>query len=328
MKKKSSTRYKAAAVLILSLFFIAGLSSTTTALSYEKTGFSCMKTPVSIGNGDRVEEEIKYYNPDALTNVIGIGDAPMPFKWQSAIRLTQDELAAYDGWTITKVNAGYSADNGQSVCDARIIIYGEGDAAHPGEVLCNDTTFFFEASGVFTIPLNTHIELGSYNELWVAVEWEQTEAAAFLAVMDEGPAVDGKSDWGFDGNWSELQIYGLDYNWAIGAIVEGSGSAELMIQNVKGPLGIAAEVKNVGVIPAENLDWEILVKGGILQRVNKSEIGHAAEVAVDGIEAISLGTFLGLGKIQITIRAKASNAAEVVSIKSAVLLGPFVVGIK
>jgi len=39
--------------------------------------------------------------------------------------------------------------------------------------------------------------------------------------MDTGPAVDGKGDWGFDGTWSELQIYGLDYNWAIGAIVEG-----------------------------------------------------------------------------------------------------------
>jgi hypothetical protein len=125
-----------------------------------------------------------------------------------------------------------------------------------------------------------------------------------------------------------LQIYSLDYNWAIGAIVEGQGNAELSIQNINGPLGIAAEIKNIGAVPAEALDWYILVTGGILQRVNKSAAGNVAEVAVDGIEAISLGTFLGLGNIQITIKAKASNAVEVVITKSALLIGPFVVGIK
>ncbi|MCX5798006.1 MAG: hypothetical protein NTU90_00295, partial [Proteobacteria bacterium] len=168
----------------------------------------------------------------------------------------------------------------------------------------------------------------SYDELWVSIEWVQTEETAFIAVMDEGPAVDGKGDWGFDGAWSELQIYGLDYNWAIGAIVEGQGNADISILNINGPIGIKAAIKNVGVVPADNLEWSILVTGGILGRVNKSATGSATELAVDATEAISIGMFFGLGKIQIEIKAYADNAVEVTATKSALLLGPIVFGIK
>jgi hypothetical protein len=63
---------------------------------------------------------------------------------------------------------------------------------HPGAVLSNVTTYHFDASGIFTIPLKTPIELGSYDKLWVAIEWVQTEETAYIAVMDTGPAADGK----------------------------------------------------------------------------------------------------------------------------------------
>jgi hypothetical protein len=328
MKKYKKNIVKAAVVLTLSVLFIASSSIAISAKSPEKPGFSYVKTSKILGNSGRVEEEIRYYNPDTLTHVIGVGNATMPFKWQSAIRLTQDELAAYANWNLTKVNVGYSADNGQLECDATVIIYGKGTATHPGAILSNDTTYHFDASGVFTIPLATPIKLGSYDELWVAVEWVQTEATAYLAVMDDGPAVDGKGDWGFDGNWSELQIYGLDYNWAIGAIVEGQGNAEISILNIKGPLGIKAEIKNIGVVPADNLEWSILVTGGILKRVNKTSTGSVTEVAVNASEAISMNIFFGLGQIQIEIKAHADNVVGVIVITSAVLLGPIVVGIK
>jgi hypothetical protein len=328
MKEKSMDRCKAAVVMTLSVLFIVASIGVTTAIAKEQTMFSHTKTPKICGDSGRAEEELRYYDPDTLTNVIGIEDVTVPFEWQSAIRLTQDELAPYADWTLTKVNAGYSADNGQTECDATVILYGKGDATHPGAILSNDTTYHFDASGVFTIPLTTPLELMGLEELWISIEWVQTEPSAYLALMDDGPAVDGKGDWGFDGSWSELQIYGLDYNWAIGAIIEGEGNAELSIVNIKGPVGIQADIKNIGAVPVKNLEWSIEVTGGLLKRVNKTATGTAGEIAVDATEPITLGMFIGFGKIQITITARAGNAVEVNMIKSAWILGPFVIGIK
>lgn len=330
MKNTQKKRYQAAVVLVLSVLVVGSLSGISAAFSTPPTNFSMTTTTIPCSPLNRGEKELKYYNPDGLVNVIGVEDVEVPFKWQSAIRLTATELGPYSDWTLTKVNAGYSADNGQLECDATVIIYSKGNETHPGPVIANDTTYHFDASGVFTIPLLTPIPLDGLEELelWVSIEWEQTEQNVYLALMDEGPAADGKGDWGFDGSWSELQIYGLDYNWAIGAIVEGEGNTELSILNIQGPMGINAEVKNIGAAPAENIDWSILVTGGILKKVDKTAQGTVAELAIDATEAINLGMFLGLGKIQITISAQADNAVAVSVTKSAFLLGPLVVGIK
>lgn len=326
MKNTQKRRYQAAVVIALAILFLGSTSGLTTAITTGHTGFSCTKTSIQCGTAGRAEEEIKYYDPETLVNVIGVEE--VPFKWQSAIRLTAEELGPYSDWTLTKVNAGYSADNGQPVCDATVIIYGKGNATHPGPVIVNDTTYFFDASGVFTIPLLTPVPLEGHEELWVSVEWEQTELNAFLALMDEGPAVDGKGDWGFDGIWSELQIYGLDYNWAVGAIVEGEGNTELSIGNIQGPLGVKAEVTNTGSAPAENIDWSITVTGGLLKRVNTSATGTEATLDVGASTQVSVGTFIGFGKISIVIAAKAQNALAVSMTKSAFLLGPFVLSIQ
>ena len=326
MKKSIKITYQAAVILTITLLLGAttGLSNAITPTTHSFTNATTTPT----GMTDRSEEEIRYYDPDNLINVIGVEDIEPPFKWQSAIRLTQDELAAYDGWTLTKINAGYSADNGQLECDATIIIYAKGNDTHPGAILQNDTTYHFTASGVATIPLLTPLTLDGIEELWISVEWVQTEVNAFLALMDEGPAVDGKGDWGFDGAWSELQIYGLDYNWAIGAIVEGEGNAALFILNIQGPIGVNAEIQNIGVVPAKNIDWVIEVTGGILKKVNKTMTGTINELASNASEAVTLGMFLGIGKIQITITASADNAETVTATKSAFLLGPILLGIK
>lgn len=328
MKKKTTTTYQAAVILSVTILFLGTTTGLATASIPHSTTFANIQATPLPGNTERSEEEIRYYDPDNLVNVIGVEGVEPPFKWQSAIRLTQDELAPYDGWTLTKVNAAYSADNGQPECDATVIIYGKGDATHPGAIIQSDTTYHFDVSGVATIPLNTPLLLNGIEELWISIEWEQTEINVFLAAMDGGPAVDGKGDWGFDGNWSELQIYGLDYNWGIGAIVEGEGNAALSILNVQGPIGVKAEVKNTGVVPAKNIDWTIQVTGGILKKVNKAATGTFNEIAPDATGEISLGMFFGIGKIQIIITAAADNAESISVTNTAFLLGPIVLGIK
>lgn len=146
-----------------------------------------------------------------------------------------------------------------------------------------------------------------------------------------GPAVDGKGDWIYlNSAWSETQTFGPDFdgNWGIGAIVEGEGLAELSIGNVKGPMGVKADVSNIGGNDATNVEWTMKATGGLLKRVNASGTGTSPSLTAGASLPISLGGFIGFGKITIVITAKAQNAIETSATKSAFLLGPFVLGIK
>jgi hypothetical protein len=146
-----------------------------------------------------------------------------------------------------------------------------------------------------------------------------------------GPHVPQKGDFYYLNNaWGEIYTGGADYdgNWGIGAIVEGSGLAELSIGNIKGPMGIKADISSIGVNDANNVQWSITVTGGLLKKVNKTATGTVATLAAGASTPISLGTFIGFGKINIAITVKAQNSLEVTAAKSAFLLGPFVIGIK
>jgi len=87
-------------------------------------------------------------------------------------------------------------------------------------------------------------------------------------------------------------------------------------------------VQNVGDAVALNVDWSIVVTGGLLGKVNKTATATVATLAAGAITPMSLGMFIGFGKISIVISAHASNAIAVSATKSAFLLGPLVVGIK
>jgi len=316
-----------AGVLLIAAIFIASSLTVMADTAAEKTFVSAESSAV-LGNLPRDQEEISYYDPNTLQNVIGL---TQPAVWESAIRLTQDELAPYAGWDLTKVNVALSCDNGQTEVWAKLIIYGEGMATYPGSIIYEKPDLYFDATGFHIIELNESIALDDHDEIWISMEWDQTEVA-FIPYADAGPAVDGKGDWvAIGGSWSELQTHGdppLDFNWGMGGIVEGEGKAELQIINIKGPIGVNAEVKNIGEADANNLEYTMTVTGGILGLINKSVPGSKTTLASGATEAIGSGLILGLGKIAIEITANADNAAEVTVTKEAFVLGILVIGIK
>ncbi len=178
------------------------------------------------------------------------------------------------------------------------------------------------------MPLN----LISIKELWVAVEWYDIGCGPY-AWLDTttGPHVPQKGDWCYLNNaWGEIYTGGADYdgNWGIGAIIEGTNHTELLIGNIKGPTGIKTDVSNIGESDAHNVQWSITVTGGILKHIDATASGTMATLAAGASTPISLRTFIGFGKINIGVNAKAQNANEVLATKTAFLLGPFVVRIK
>jgi hypothetical protein len=334
MKNNTNKFLKAGLVICVAALFI-GTSATAITTTQEKLSLTSTKKTATLFGPTRDEIELKYYMEEGLSTVIGIGGGTPPYIWKTAIRLTQDEMSAYTDWTMTKVNVAFSADNGCPSIGIKIYIYDKGTTAtKPGAVIVSDTTATLDTTGVTTIPLVTPVNLSGHEELWVAVEWTQYEPdTAYYAWLDTltGPHVDKKGDFFYLNNaWGQIHTSGATYdgNWGIGAIVEGSGLAELSIGNIKGPMGIKADVSNIGVNDANNVQWSITVTGGLLKMVNKTATGTAATLAAGISTPISSGTFIGFGKINIAITAKAQNSLEVTAGKSAFLLGPFVIGIK
>jgi hypothetical protein len=324
--KKTNKILSEAVVLLITAVLITSMSAVV-ADTPENAKISSMKTSAIVGNMPIGEVELSYYNPDTVQNVIGLSGGTPPYYWASAIRLTQDELSPYAGWEMTKVLFALSCDNGQSEVYADLQIYGEGTSTQPGSLIYEETGLYFDATGFYTIDLSDTIALDDHNEIWISVMWEQVEEGAYIPYMDEGPAVAGKGDWAyFNSVWQELAP-GLDYNWAMGGIIEGS-NAELSIINVKGPIGVNAGIKNAGEVAANNVVYTIDVTGGILGRVNVSVSDSIATIAVGAEEAISSGIFVGFGSIDIVITANADNAVEVTATKSGFLLGFLVIGVK
>jgi hypothetical protein len=114
----------------------------------------------------------------------------------------------------------------------------------------------------------------------------------------------------------------------MGAIVGWYWPPFFSIRNVRGPIGVKADIKNTGEIPANNVEWSMTITGGTFGLVNKYASGTRMELAPSATEAIWSGLFFGLGNIFIEITADADNAQEVTVSKEAFLLGPFVFGIK
>jgi hypothetical protein len=334
---KSNTRniLKAGLVMCIAALFVA-TSAAAISSNPEKLSFVSMNKASNLFNPARDQIELKYYAEENLDQVIGISGGTPPYIWQTAIRLTQDEMGPYADWTMNSVNVAFSADNGVPEIDIKIIIYDKGTTStKPGPVIVQDTTFHLDTTGVTNVPLVTPVDLTGHEELWVAVEWTQYEPGpgVYYAWIDtlSGPHVPDKSDFvKLGSSWTQLHIAlpEVDGRWGIGAIVEGTGLAELSIGNVKGPMGVKADVSNIGANPANNVQWSMKATGGILKRVNASATGTEATLAAGSSIPVALGTFMGFGKISIVITAKAQNAIEVSTTKSAFLLGPFVLSIK
>jgi hypothetical protein len=336
MKNNANKFLKAGIAICIAVLFV-GTSAAAIPNTPEKISFASTEKTATLYGPTRDEVELKYYMPDGLSQSIGIQGGTGPYIWKTAIRLTQDEMAAYTDWTMTKVNVAFDYDNGLTVpMDIKIYIYDKGTTpTKPGAVIVSDTTATLDVSDIITVPLVTPVNLSGHDELWVAVEWTQIDPGpgVYYAVLDTltGPAVDQKGDFYFLNNaWGEIQTGGAEYdgNWGIGAIIEGAGLAELSIGNIKGPMGIKADVSNIGVNDANNVQWSIFVTGGLLKMVNKTATGTAATLAAGASTPASLATFIGFGKISIVITATAQNANAVSATKSAFLLGPFVIGIK
>jgi outer membrane protein assembly factor BamB len=87
--------------------------------------------------------------------------------------------------------------------------------------------------------------------------------------------------------------------------------ANLTIGNITGGLlKVSCEIKNTGGAQLTNVSWSLNVAGGLLRRINVT--GSGSESVLEGYSQLlgSANKIFGLGKITITVKAKAADVAE------------------
>jgi hypothetical protein len=195
------------------------ISATAMAANTNKPSLSI--TPKYIGHQTHesapvLAEEWLHYDDGTCTNSIGLTNGGT---FEGAIRLTPDELGAYNGWYLNTVKFYHGAPGyDQPQHSGTIKIYGQGTDVKPGTLLTSQAFVAPEGEGWVEVPLATQLTVDGTKDLWISVRVTHA-AGEYPLGVDSGPAVDGKADWVYaGGSWQELQYIGdppLDYNWCI-----------------------------------------------------------------------------------------------------------------
>jgi hypothetical protein len=119
------------------------------------------------------------------------------------------------------------------------------------------------------------------------------------------------------------------------SLVSGNSdnTTNLEITDIRGGIfGVTADVKNIGLVDAENFTITLSVKGGLFNNINLiqtcSGCGNCGTTIPAGeIKSESTresGLIFGFGRINIEVTAEASNADLVVENTEGFVLGPFI----
>lgn len=210
----------------------AGLT-TSLANRFAKADASCpiqiiknnFKDSIKINNdGNSLDENAIYFYNSVNYAAVGLTAGGTG---ELAIRITPQELAGYDGWSLNAARFYHYVYNGTSETHyGNLKIYSAGTDTEPGPLL-EETSLTATGDGWVRIDLPTPIQLDITSDIWVSIELTQASGEYPWAV-DAGPAVDGKGDWAYtsDSGWFEMQYQTsnpLDCNTNIEAIVSNQG---------------------------------------------------------------------------------------------------------
>ena len=118
------------------------------------------------------------------------------------------------------------------------------------------------------------------------------------------------------------------------SISESMVDTELEVNDIRGLLGgVETDVKNIGDSVAEEISISIYVSGGIFNNIDiQHDCGGCSQcgttLASGGIKtenSLEAGFIIGLGMVEITVTASASNANEVSRTVNGIVIGPFII---
>jgi len=159
-------------------------------------------------------------------------------------------VSGFNNWDINTVQffKGYGT-TAVPACSGRIKIYSSTDPLQPTTLITTQPWSAGAGSFWVNVPLSSPVKIQPGLDYWMSVEYT-AGYTSYPAGCDNGPAIDTKGDWLWDEvtPWCEMQIFGLDYNWNIKAVLISPVPATWP----PGSYPIAAIADNFGVTFTEN----------------------------------------------------------------------------
>ncbi|MBE3123139.1 MAG: choice-of-anchor J domain-containing protein [Thermoplasmata archaeon] len=211
-------------------------------LSYEHdVGISMITEPLGPHS-----TQTKTWTTGDTTNAMSDGG----YLFEAAIRFNVTDMSAYNDWDINTVQffKGYGT-TAVPACSGNIKVYSSTDPIQPETLITTQPWSAGVGSMWVDVILSSPVKIQPGLDYWVSVEYT-AGYTSFPAGCDIGPAVDFKGDWLWDEvtPWTEMQIWGFNYNWNIKAVLISPVPAEWP----PGTYPIAAIADNYGVTFTEN----------------------------------------------------------------------------
>jgi C1A family cysteine protease len=175
------------------------------------------------------------------------------------------------------------------------------------------------AFGAYTGGIFNNHSTGSINHAVVLVGWDDNQGSEGVWFLRNswGPG------WGEDG-YMRIE-YGCSKVGYSACYVDYPPKTAINIRG--GLLGIGVDIQNVAAETLTDIDWSISVTGGLFDDIDICLINHN-EVLPSGRAIRRRIPRFGLGPLEITVTAEASNAGKTIKSSEAFLLGLLVIPVE
>jgi len=259
-----------------------------------------------------------------------IGWATNPLIAQFAIRLTNEELAQYDGCKIVGVEWYHNVQNISIPSHNYDMMIYEGNETLPLVQLLNESDIangtgyaYHEFTDPYTIDASKDTWIVCRPYVYNAsatgdypVGWDYNQSSWHI----------GKSSWRYRvdlGGWYQYHPVGLNGSWCLHVKIFVP-TPILGIESIKGPIGIKALINNTGDASATNVSWTINVTGGFIL-LGKTKSDTIPVILAGESEEAKIPFVLGFGMpVVITVTASCDEGATAAKSQNATVLFIFV----
>lgn len=152
------------------------------------------------------------------------------------------------------------------------------------------------------------------------------EVSEWMGPYESGANVQVVHTWTVNGTY-DVKVKAKDdlnaeSNWSDPLTITIVGKPCIEIGKITGGFGLHAELKNIGVIDASEVQWNISFQGLVF--IGKEKTGIVETITPGSFSTAKTGFILGIGKVNVTITATAEGLNPVEKQISAFVFGPFV----
>ena len=141
------------------------------------------------------------------------------------------------------------------------------------------------------------------DNVYLFVDWGDDTNTSWLGPFEPDNIPDVNHTWMEGGDFvircKVKDVFGNESDWSENLTMQ---IASPEIESITGGLGVTVTVNNTGTATSKNLTVKLHVEGGILNLINKT-VNETYDIEAGGSQTLSTGILIGLGSIDITVKA-------------------------